>query len=288
MPLVTMKEVLSESIKKKYAVGAFDTMDHAFTEAILGAAEAKGTPIILMTVEGLFNAPHFERFFKYMVNRCEASSIPVALHLDHGATFEGVMKGIRYGCTSVMLDGSSLPFDENIQLTKKVCDVAHACGISVEGEIGHVAGHEGNMLDGNIADASAYTKVEEAVRFVNETGVDALAVAIGTVHGVYKGTPKLDYDRLYEIRQAVPTPLVMHGGSGLSPEAFKMAIAKGINKVNFFTGMSLGASQAAIKTIEERSGKLFFGDIVNAGIKRATEIVSEHIEIFGTQPLELH
>ena len=121
MPLVTMKEVLKESIAKTYAVGAFDTMDHPFTEAILGAAEAKGTPVILMTVEGLFNMPHFERFFGYMVDRCQASSIPVALHLDHGATFEGVMKAIRYGCTSVMLDGSSLPFDENIKLTKKVC-----------------------------------------------------------------------------------------------------------------------------------------------------------------------
>jgi fructose-bisphosphate aldolase, class II len=287
MPLVSMKDVLKESIAKKYAVGAFDTMDHAFTEAILCAAESKGVPIILMTVEALFEMPNYKLFFKYMVNRCEASSIPVALHLDHGATFAGVMKSIHAGCTSVMLDGSSLPFEENIALTKKVVEVAHLCGVSVEGEIGHVAGHEGNMLEGNVADATAYTKVEEAVRFTSETGVDALAVAIGTVHGVYKGTPKLDYERLHEIRQAISVPLVMHGGSGLSPDAFKQAIASGINKVNFFTGMSLGATQAAKNIIEERSGKLFFGDIVNAGIKRATEIVSEHIDIFGTKPLEL-
>jgi fructose-bisphosphate aldolase class II len=187
-----------------------------------------------------------------------------------------------------MLDGSSLPLDENIALTKKVCDVAHACGISVEGEIGHVAGHEGNMIEGNVADVSAYTKVDEAVRFANETGVDALAVAIGTVHGVYKGIPKLDYVRLSEIRSAVSIPLVMHGGSGLPPDAFRMAIENGINKINFFTGMSLGATQAAKQIIEERSGKLFFGDIVSAGINKASEIVGEHIEIFGTQPLSLN
>jgi fructose-bisphosphate aldolase, class II len=287
MALVTMNEVLKESIARKYAVGAFDTLDYCFTEAILSAAEARGTPIILMVVGLVFKMPYFERFFKYLVDRCQCSTVPVALQLDHGSSFDEVMIAIRYGCTAVMLDGSSLPFDQNIAATRKVCEVAHACGISVEGEIGHVSGHEGNMLDGNIADADAYTKVEEAVLFARETNVDALAIAVGTVHGVYKGVPKLDYERLRDIRKAVMIPLVMHGGSGLSPEAFRLAIQNGINKINFFTGMSLAASEAAKKIIQDRQGKLHFSEIVQAGMNRAAEIVSEHIGIFGTQPLSL-
>jgi fructose-bisphosphate aldolase class II len=287
MALVTLKEVLRESIEKKYAVGAFDTMNHALTESILRATEAKGKPIIIMAVSRSFQSPNCGLFFKYLVDRCERSSVPVCLLLDHGPSFEAVMQAIRYGCTSVMIDGSSLPMADNIALTKKVCEAAHACGLSVEGEIGHVAGHEGNMLEGNVADEKAYTKVEEAVRFAEETGVDALAVAIGSVHGVYKGVPKLDYERLSSIRKAVSVPLVMHGGSGLSPEAFKKAIECGINKVNFFTGMSLGAAEAMIKTVEERRKKLTFIDILNSGMDKASEIVSEHIEIFGTKSLTL-
>ncbi len=285
MSLITMKEILRESVEKRYAVGAFDTFDHSMTEAILRAAEEKERPVILMVVEPLFQAPHFEWFFQYIVQRCEESTVPVALHLDHGFTFEGVMKAIRYGCTSVMLDGSSLPYAENVALTKKVVDVAHACGITVEAEIGHVAGHEGNMLEGNVADENAFTKVEDARRFAEDTGVDALAIAFGTVHGVFKGEPKLDYERLKEIRKTVSIPLVMHGGSGLSPEAFRKAVNNGINKINFFTGLSLGGANAIIKMVEERRKKLQFGELVSAGMDGVSAIVREHIEIFGTQPL---
>ncbi|NMC29800.1 MAG: class II fructose-bisphosphate aldolase [Pelolinea sp.] len=285
MSLLTMQEILSESVAKHYAVGAFDTFDHSMTEAILRAAEGVDRPVILMVVEPLFQAPHFEWFFKYLVQRCEESTVPVALHLDHGFSFEGVMKAIRYGCTSVMMDGSNLPYAENVALTRKVVDVAHACGVTVEAEIGHVAGHEGNMLEGNVADESAFTKVEDARRFVEDTGVDALAIAFGTVHGVFKGEPRLDYERLKAIRETVSIPLVMHGGSGLSPEAFRKAVDNGINKINFFTGLSLGGANAIIKTVEERRKKLQFGDLVGAGMEGVSAIVREHIGIFGTQPL---
>ncbi len=285
MALITMKEILQESVEKRYAVGAFDTFDHSMTEAILRGAEAVNRPVILMVVEPLFTAPHFEWFFKYLVQRCEESTVPVALHLDHGFTFEGVMKAIRYGCTSVMMDGSSLSYEENVALTKKVVDVAHACGVSVEAEIGHVAGHEGNMLEGNVADESAFTRVEDARRFADDTNVDALAIAFGTVHGVFKGEPKLDFERLKEIRKTVSIPLVMHGGSGLSPEAFRMAVDNGINKINFFTGLSLGGANTIIKMVEERRKKLQFGEIVNAGMDGISAIVQSQIEIFGTQPL---
>jgi fructose-bisphosphate aldolase class II len=282
-----MKQILSESVEKKYAVGAFDAMDHSMVEGILAAAEEKDKPVIIMVVELIYDLPNSRNFMKYIVDRCERSSVPVALLLDHGKTFEGVMKSIHYGCTSVMFDGSSLPFEENVKETRRVVEIAHACGVSVEGEIGHVAGHEGNMLDGNVPDASKYTKVDDAVRYVEETGVDALAIAIGSVHGVYKGEPNLDYDRLREIRAAVSQPLVMHGGSGLRPDDFRNAIANGINKVNFFTGMSLAAGNAMIKTVEERSRNLHFHEIVNAGIKEVSKVVGEQIDVFGTQKLTI-
>ena len=285
MALVTMNEVLKESVEKKYAVGAFDTMDRLFTESVLEAAEAKGVQVILMVVDFAFKNPGFDLFMEYIVDRCKKSTVPVALHLDHGSSFESVMKAIHYGCTSVMLDGSSLPFAENVALTKKVVEAAHACGISVEAEIGHVSGHEGNMLDGNVADENTFTTVEEAVRFYEETKVDCLAIAIGTVHGVYKGTPKLDLERLQNIRNSIPVPLVMHGGSGLPPEDFRNAIKHGINKVNFFTGMNIGAANA-VKNYIDNNKKIQMIEILNVGSKAINEIVSEHLEIFGTLALQ--
>lgn len=284
MPLVTMSEVLKESIVKKYAVGAFDTMDRVFTEAILNAAEKKGVPVILMVVPQCLEGPDAEHFMNYVVNRCKECKVPVALHLDHSPSYELCMKGIHMGCTSVMFDGSSLPYGENVAITRKVIEAAHACGVTVEAEIGHVAGHEGNMLDGNIADEKAFTTVEEAVQFYDDTKVDCLAVAIGTVHGVYKGIPHLDLRRLQEIRDALPIPVVIHGGSGLVEKDYKDMVAHGANKINFFTAMTLAAADAVKKLVSEND-KYTMTDIVIAGQKAAEEIVCRHIEIFGTQPL---
>ncbi len=284
MSLVTMSTVLKESIAGKYAVGAFDTMDRVFTESILNAAEKKGVPVILMIVPPVLDAPDADLFMSYVVDRCIRSSVPVALHLDHGPTFESVVKAIHFGCTSVMFDGSSLPYEENVAITRKVVELGHACGVTVEAEIGHVAGHEGNMLDGNVADESAYTTVEEAISFYRDTSVDCLAVAIGTVHGVYKGTPKLDLKRLQEIRDALPIPIVLHGGSGLTEQDYKNLVAHGINKINFFTAMTLAASDAVRKLVGEKD-KLMMTDIIMAGQNAAEEIVSKHIEVFGTKPL---
>ena len=285
MALLTLEEILSESIEKKYAVGAFDTMNHSLTEAILCAAEDKDRPVILMVVEPLFDMPRGEELFNYIIQRCRNSKVPICLHLDHGKSFEVVMKAIHYGCTSVMFDGSMLPIEENIAITQKVVEVAHACGVSVEAEIGHVGGHEGNMLEGNVADESAYTEVKDAVRFTEETNVDALAVAIGTVHGLYKGEPKLDYKRLSELREAISIPLVMHGGSGLSPDHYTQAIRHGINKINYFTAMSLGGGNAVKELVKERSTSIHFFEILNVGMERMKNIVADQIDIFETQKL---
>lgn len=283
MPLVTMNEVLSESIQKKYAVGAFDTMDHLFTEAILASAEEKNVPVILMVMEFSFDYQGAHHFMEYLVDRCKKSSVPVALHLDHASCFESIMKAIHYGFTSVMLDGSSLPFDENVALTKKVVEAAHACNVSVEAEIGHVGGQYGPS-EGHAADAGDFTTVDEAVKFYEETGVDCLAIAIGSVHGVYKGTPHLDLERLQAIRNALPIPLVMHGGSGMRPEDYEKAIENGMNKINFFTAMTLAGVDAVCNLVSENR-KLQMSDITNAASKAISEIVGRHLALFGTQPL---
>lgn len=282
MSLVTIKEILDTAKEKNYAVGAFDTMDTITTEAILQAAEEKRTPVILMVVPPSVSGENAV-FMNYLTERCRKSSVPVALHLDHAPTFEDCMRGISCGCTSVMFDGSSLPFEENVAITKKVIEVAHACGVTVEAEIGHVAGHEGNMLDGNVADPSCYTTVEEAVKFYEETNVDCLAVAIGTVHGVYKGTPHIDYERLDEIKEKLPIPIVLHGGSGLTDEDYKKLVEHGINKINFFTAMSLAGAEAVKKFVQE-TPKFQGTDVVEVLGKAEKEVVSHHIEVFGTLP----
>ncbi len=284
MALVTMSEVLKESIEGKYAVGAFDTIDKITTDAIISAAEKKGVPVILMVVPPCVDGPAADDFMSYCVDRCRKASIPVALHLDHAPTYEFIVKGIHHGCTSVMFDGSSLPYEENVRITKQVVELAHTCGVTVEAEIGHVAGHEGNMLDGNVADPSCYTTVEEALQFYKDTNVDCLAVAIGTVHGVYKGEPKLDLERLQAIRDELPIPVVIHGGSGLVEKDYKDMVAHGANKINFFTAMTLEGAKA-VKDLVDTGNKFTYTDVIFAGMKAEEEIVSKHIDIFGTKPL---
>lgn len=285
--LVTMKQILDEARDKNYAVGAFDTMDRVTTEAILNAAEETRTPVILMVVPPCVNPammPDADEFMHYVVERSSRSTVPVAVHLDHAPSFEDCMRGIKYGCTSVMFDGSSLPLEENIAITKKVLEVARACGVTVEAEIGHVAGHEGNMLDGNVADPSCYTTVDEAVRFYGETDVDCLAVAIGTVHGVYKGTPHIDYDRLDAIKKAVPVPIVLHGGSGLTDEDYLKLVEHGINKINFFTAMTLAGAKA-VKEFAATTPKFQGTDVVGTLYAAEKEVVKHHIGVFGTQSI---
>ncbi len=284
MSLVTLKDILPQAMEGNYAVGAFDTFDPLFTEGIISAAEEKNVPIILMLGEFTFDEPTAEYFMNYNIERCRRSKVPVVLHLDHGSSFEAVMKAIHVGCTSVMIDGSSLSYEENVTLTKKVVEAAHACGVSVEAEIGHVAGNEGEFRDANVADESAYTEVEDAVRFYGETKVDTLAVAIGTVHGVYKGEPKLDFERLSKIRKELPVPLVMHGGSGLSDENFIRAIACGMNKVNFFTGMSIAATDAVAEYFKENA-KADIGEAIYIAQDSIRETVKHAITTFGTKPI---
>lgn len=290
MGLVTLKQILSESVEKKYAVGAFDTLDDNFTEAIVAAAEEENLPVILM-VPNFFADERDERqlsfYFNRLLDRCQRATVPVCLHLDHGNSFACCVKAIHGGCSSIMFDGSSLPMDENIAITRELVKIAHSCGVSVEAEIGHVGSPEGGELEASDVDTSKFTKPEDAKRFVDETGVDALAVAVGTVHGLFKGTPKIDTQRLDEIRELVKIPLVLHGGSGLPEAEFRAAIEHGINKVNFFTGISLAATAAIDAKLKEYNGKIHYIELINAAHEACKATVKEQMRIFGTQPLNI-
>ena len=202
MSLVTLKEILRESIDKKYAVGAFDTFNPLMTEAILCAAEEEEKPVILMQIDHFFDERRDHGvYFRNIINMIEHMKTPVCLMLDHGESIENCMRAIHLGFSAVMFDGSMLPYEENVRETKALVRAAHACGVSVEAEIGHVGGLEGEAdPEGSVADGSGFTEPEMAERFAAETGVDALAVAFGTVHGKYRGEVNLDFARLAKIR----------------------------------------------------------------------------------------
>lgn len=285
MGLVTLKDILKDTVRMGYAVGGFVTSDLLATQCIIRAAEEMNAPIILMvpwgTLRGVYKVDEYLKLTAEMVKN---ATVPVALHLDHGASFEECIQAIRAGFSSVMYDGSSLPFEENIKNTKKVVEVARACGVSVEAEIGHVGGAEAGALikEGKEADSSQYTTVEEAVKFVEATNVDALAVAIGTVHGIYKGKPNLDLERLSNIRAALQIPLVLHGGSGLSDEDFKNAVQHGISKINFFTELSMAAANAARNLIKEAGDNpIHMMQVSGAQAHAIIEVVKRQIGVFG-------
>ncbi len=281
MSLVSLSSVLRPAMEGHYAIGAFDSADFTFTEGLIRAGEETGKPFILMVPDYFFNMPGMESFFEFTLDRIKKSSADIVLHLDHGTSFEACMKAISVGCNSIMFDGSKLPFEENIAKTKEIVRIAHAAGVEVEAEIGHVAAPEGS-IEGSVAKEEFFTKPEDAVTFVRETGVDALAVAVGTVHGVYRGTPKLDYERLQAIRESVDVPLVMHGGSGLPEDDFKNAIKLGITKVNFFTGMMMEAVANMYKLLQEKDGRVRYLDLQQTVLNTVCECAKTQMEIFGT------
>lgn len=290
MALVTLKEVLGESVEKRYAVGAFDTVNPLMTEAILTAAEEEGTPIILMFIDKDFNSrTDFDSYFACIHQMVARTSVPVALMLDHGSSYENCMKAIHYGFSSVMFDGSMLSLEENIAQTSQIVRAAHACGVSVEAEIGHVGGLEADERadpEGAEVDVNGYSDPDTALRFAQETGIDAMAIAFGTVHGKYRGVPKLDYPRLAKIRSMVDIPLVMHGGSGVSPDGFREAVHNGINKVNICTAMIQSATERMIQAVEQRGqSRLSFMGLCDQAQEAIADVVKEHIRIFGTQSL---
>ena len=281
MGLVSMKSILEEASRGGYAVPAFDAVDHASAEAIIAAAEQTGRPVIIMVPEAGTVFIDVENYFEFLVWRINKSDAQIALELDHGKNMSLIQAAIDAGFTGVMYDGSDLPIEENIANTKKVVEMAKAKGVSVEAEIGHVGGGEGNMEEGSEVDEMAFTKPLDAKYFAEATGVDALAVAIGTVHGLYKGTPQLDFDRLKEINELVDVPLVLHGGSGVSKEEFVKAIENGINKINLFTEISMAAVSQAVDYACAKEKRLHFGEMILVGKKTVQTIAEQYIALFS-------
>ena len=231
--LETGKEILDHAHKNGYAVGAFNVVNMEMLQAVVDAAEEEKSPVFVQTTEGALSYAGIEYLSAMIRYAAESVSVPVAFHLDHGGSFETAVKCIRNGWSSVMIDGSHHPLEGNIDVTRRVVDVAHACGVSVEAELGRLGGVEDNI---SVDEKDAmYTDPEEAKRFVAETGVDYLAIAIGTAHGKYKGVPKLDFDRLATIKNDLNMPIVLHGASGVDNDSIQKAVSLGINKINIDT-----------------------------------------------------
>lgn len=235
MPLVTTKEMLLDAQKGGYAVGAFNVENMEMVMAVIAAAEELRAPLMLQTTPSTVKYAGLDLYLANVKTVAERATVPVCMHLDHGDSFELAMQALRVGYSSIMIDGSHSVFEENIAVTKAVADACRPSGIPVEAELGKVGGKEDD-LDGG---SGGYTDPLEAKEFAERTGIGSLAVAIGTAHGVYKGEPKLDLDRLSEIRKVVSVPLVLHGASGLSEEAVKESIKRGICKVNFATELRI-------------------------------------------------
>ncbi|HEP1080348.1 TPA: ketose 1,6-bisphosphate aldolase [Pasteurella multocida] len=284
MGLLNLKSMLSIANQHQFAVGAFNAIDSNFIDAVFTAAQQNQSPVIINVAEVHLTYIDLESAAEYIKKKAMLAGVPVCLNLDHGLTFSTVERAIKCGFSSIMFDGSSLTYAENIAQTRKVVELCQNYGISVEGELGAVGGDEHGALE-SCADVALYTNVEQAVEFVRETGIDALAVAIGNTHGKYKGVPKLDFERLAQIHQAVSVPLVLHGGSGLSADDFRKTIQRGICKINFFTGMSQAALQSLEKDMQHADLETkyhYYLIMMNRMQQAISDTVAEQMNIFNS------
>ena len=272
--LVTLKQILADAEKGKYAVGSFNTPNMTSLRAVIGAAEELNRPVIIMhaQVHEEMGLCKMEEIAPVMLMFAERAKVPVCVHLDHGTDLDYVKKGFELGFTSVMYDGSVLPTEENVKNTKEAVQAAKKTGASVEAEIGSMGAREG----GDGGSSSIYTDPDAAVKFVADTGIDALACAFGTVHGFYKETPKLDFERLSEIYSRIDVPIVMHGGSGVSEKDYREVIKRGVRKVNYYTYMAKAGGEA----ISNKEYAQFHDALLDAE-KAMKENVKAAIEIFA-------
>ncbi|QSQ08447.1 Fructose-bisphosphate aldolase [Koleobacter methoxysyntrophicus] len=280
MPFVTVKEILQDARKGSYAVGAFNTNNMEIVQAIVEAAVEENSPVILQASQGALKYAGIEYITAMVKAAAEIAPIPIALHLDHGTSFEQIVKCIRYGFTSVMIDGSKYPLEENIRITKKVVEIAGAVGVSVEAELGKIGGTEDDI---SVSEKEAYmTDPQEAVRFVKETGVDSLAIAIGTAHGPYKGEPKLDFDRLEKISSLVDIPLVLHGASGVPEDSIRKAVERGICKINIDTDIRQAFARAVREFLEKNPKEYDPRKILGPAKEEMKKVIREKIRLFGS------
>ncbi len=275
--LVTLKEVLNDARRNKYAVGLFNTVNLEMARGVVEAAEETNSPVIIGTAEILLPYGPLEELSWLLKPMAKKAKVPVALHFDHGLTYELVIKALRLGFSSVMYDCSTLSYEENIKNCRDMALITKSFGASLEAELGHVGANEGGSAEG-AEDSSIYTEPMQAKEFFEATGVDALAVAIGTAHGIYKSKPKLDIQRLKEISLTADVPLVLHGGSGLSDHDFKSCIANGISKVNIFTDINIAAAEAAGKACSTNGG---ITDLIPGIVENIKQATIEKMKLFG-------
>lgn len=273
--LVNLNDVLHKAKKEGYAVGLFNTTDTDMLEAAISAAEEMNSPIIIGTAEVLLPFGELQLISPSIIARAKEAKVPVVVHYDHGLTFERCKEALALGFTSIMFDGSAYDYKTNVKMTREMRDYAHKLGASIEGEIGHV----GDATIGDNLLTDRYTTVKEAKEFLEATGVDALAISIGTAHGAYKFKPVLNIERLKEIKDNVDVPLVLHGGSGLSDDDFKNTIANGIAKVNVFTDLCI-AGVNAMKDANEKG--LDYLKTRNLKVDYIKNAIKEKIRLFGS------
>jgi tagatose 1,6-diphosphate aldolase GatY/KbaY len=281
---VTTKEMLRAAQAGKYAIGAFNCENMEMAMAIVAAAEAQRAPVMLQTTPSTVSYAGLDMFYANVRALADRASVPVALHLDHGSSYELAINAIAKGYSSVMIDGSHESFEDNIAVSRRVVEQAKAKDIPVEAELGKVGGKEDDLDGGS---GNGYTDPTDAVEFVKATGVDSLAVAIGTAHGVYVGTPVLDVARLAEIRKAleaagVSIPLVLHGASGLTDESVRECIAEGICKVNFATELRQ-AYTAGVREVLAKDPDVYdpkkYGKVAMAKVQA---LVEDRIKVCGS------
>lgn len=278
--LVTGSELLLDAQKRGYAVGAFNVNNMEIIQAIIEAAEETNSPVILQASQGGLKYAGLEYIATLGKLAAEKASVPVALHLDHGTDFGQIMGCIRNGFSSVMIDASQHPLEENIALTKKVIEVAHAVGVTVEAELGKIGGTEDDITVD--AKDATFTDPAEAKRFVEATKVDYLAVAVGTAHGVYQGEPELDFDRIKAIREAIDAPIVLHGSSGVNYDDLRKAISLGVCKINIDTDIRISFANAVKDVVKNSPDEYDPRKLLGPAREAMKEVIKEKMEVFGS------
>lgn len=279
MAFVTTKQMLLDAQKGGYAVGAFNVENMEMVMAAVAAAEEQHAPIILQTTPSTIKYASLEYYYANVKVAAEQASVPVALHLDHGSSFNLAMQAFRTGYTSIMIDGSHENFQDNVAVSKAVADACAPASIAVEAELGKVGGKEDD-LDGG--EGNAHTDPEEARLFVEQTGVDFLAVGIGTAHGVYKGEPNINVPRLREINAVVSVPLVLHGTTGVPDDTVRECIAAGICKVNYATGLRIAFTQGVMAKLKEDPNVIDPKKYNTYGMNEVKAYVKQKIEVCGS------
>lgn len=280
--LVNMNDVLKPAQKGKYAVGLFNAVNLELARGIINAAECSRSPVIMGTAEVLLPYGPLEEVSYYLIPMAKKASVPVVVHLDHGLNYDTCVKALELGFSSVMYDCSTDTYEENVRKVKEMADLAHSYGATIEGELGHVGDNEGSAEGSDhMEDPSKFfTDPALAKDFVEKTGVDALAIAVGNAHGAYKLPPKLDFERIRTIAKTVDVPLVLHGGSGLTDDDFRQAIKDGIAKVNIFTDINIAAVKAEFKKFSSMDKGVI--DLIPAAVEAVKQETLKKMKLFSS------